>query len=888
VFAETGDYGEWLFPVHSPVTSSPVFVEDTLYFATMTGEVYALDPVDQQIKWQVALPIGVFSTPAIAAGRLYLGDFAGTFYALDAASGEQLWQFQAGDAIVASPTLADGRLFFGDVTGAIYALDAQSGQQLWKYQSTQPFTSSPLVQNGLLFFGGEDGFLYALDPATGEVAWMFMAESGVIASPTLSGDGIFVASQSEGNSAQVIDIATGKARWRAAFSPILASAAAADDALYIVNLNGTAGAVDPANGNLLWTHDLGALVIASPAVAADQVIVGDLSGKLHALDRQTGAELWTYTTNGEIWSSPAIAGDTVFFGSADGNLYALDRHNPQLAALPVPTSVPPEPQPAPVPAEPAPTVSGTDNLSWWNDRVFYEIFVRSFQDSDGDGIGDLQGLIGRLDYLNDGDPATTDDLGVTGLWLMPITQSPSYHGYDVTDYRTIEEDYGANQDFQLLVEEAHQRGMAVIVDMVMNHTSNQHPWFQQAAYPGAPTENWYIWSSTRPDYLSPWGTPVWHQPPAGNLEAPRAYHNMKDYYYGLFWEGMPDLNYRNGAVTTEMFDILKFWLDDLDADGFRLDAVRHLIEDGEVQENTPETHAWLQNFDNYVHTVNPDALTVGEIWDDTAEVLPYVPEEVDIAFEFKLAEAILAAVNTGDNALLSTQLQTVLDSYPEGQFAPFLANHDMNRAMTQLGGKPEKARLAAALLLSMPGVPFIYYGEEIGLTGVRPEDINVRRPMQWDASSTAGFTRGEPWTELGTTGVGADVDTQNADPNSLFNTYRALIHLRQDTPALRAGDTWVVGSDQPQVFSLLRASGDEAVLLVANLSDQPLSGYQLELPAGPLPRRLQATLLDGEALSPGLPAPSAPRPNAAGGFSAYTPFKELPPYTFALISLAPP
>jgi alpha-amylase len=281
-----------------------------------------------------------------------------------------------------------------------------------------------------------------------------------------------------------------------------------------------------------------------------------------------------------------------------------------------------------------------------------------------------------------------------------------------------------------------------------------------------------------------------------------------------------------------MFDILKFWQDEMGVDGFRLDAVRHMIEDGAVQENTPETHAWLQNFDNFVHTEHPDALTVGEIWDDTVDVLPYVPEEVDIAFEFKLAEAIIAAVNSGGKERLNSQLQTVLEGYPEGQFAPFLTNHDMTRAMTQLGNSPEKAKLAAALMLSMPGVPFIYYGEEIGLTGTRPEDTNVRRPMQWDASATAGFTSGTPWLELGTKGRGADVDTQNADPNSLFNTYRSLIHLRQDTPALRAGDTWVVQSSLPQVFSLLRYSEGEAVLVVANLSSEAVSDYQLELASG--------------------------------------------------------
>jgi alpha-amylase len=533
-----------------------------------------------------------------------------------------------------------------------------------------------------------------------------------------------------------------------------------------------------------------------------------------------------------------------------------------------------EPTPTLLPEPPLPTIKGTDGLPWWNDRVFYEVFVRSFQDSNGDGIGDLQGLINRLDYLNDGDPATTNDLGVTGLWLMPVAQSPSYHGYDVSDFNTIEEDYGTNADFKKLVEEAHRRGMAVIVDMVMNHTSSEHPWFKQAAIPGSDKENWYIWSSKKPNYRSPWGDEVWHK-----------LDDSKRYYYGLFWEGMPDLNYRNGAVTLAMFDILKFWLGEMGADGFRLDAVRHLIEDGQVQSNTPETHAWLQNFDNYVHSLNPNVLTVGEIADNTANILPYVPDEVDIAFEFRLAEAIIAAVNNGNKTLLTKQLQTVLDGYPEGQFAPFLTNHDMTRVMSQFGGSQEKAKLAAALMLSMPGVPFVYYGEEIGLTGVRPDDTNVRRPMQWDSSATTGFTSSTPWLEPGTPDVEADVADQTGDPNSLLSTYRTFIHLRQDTPALRAGDTRIVQSSVPQVFSLLRASGGEAVLLLANISSEPVSDYQLELASGPLAGQVKATLLASEGISTVVDQFNTPNLNSSGGFSAYTPIKEIPPYSVLLIGL---
>lgn len=217
-----------------------------------------------------------------------------------------------------------------------------------------------------------------------------------------------------------------------------------------------------------------------------------------------------------------------------------------------------------------PVTQAQTDLPWWNNRVFYEVFVRSFYDSDGDGIGDLQGVIQKLDYLQ--------ELGVTGLWLMPVAQSPSYHGYDVMDYYAIEQDYGTNEDFLALMEAAHERDMVVIVDLVMNHTSNQHPWFIASAEGDPDYADFYIWEEQPGRYTSPWGSNVWH-PRDGR------------YYYGLFWEGMPDLNYENPAVTAEMQKVIDFWLEEMGVDGFRLDAIRHLIEDGSVQENTPETLA---------------------------------------------------------------------------------------------------------------------------------------------------------------------------------------------------------------------------------------------------------------------------------------------------------
>src|SRR5690606_23273600 len=253
----------------------------------------------------------------------------------------------------------------------------------------------------------------------------------------------------------------------------------------------------------------------------------------------------------------------------------------------------------------------------WSDRVFYEIFVRSFYDSDGDGIGDLQGVIEKLDYLNDGDSSTMTDLGVIGLWLMPVMQSPSYHGYDVIEYFQIEEDYGTNEDFLTLIDEAHARGMIVIVDLVMNHTSVEHPWFVASAEGDPEYADWYVWSDESPTYRGPWGQQVW---------IPR---NGRS-YYAVFWDGMPDLNYNNPEVTEEMHNIARFWLEDMGVDGFRLHAIKHLVEEGNVQENTPSSHAWMQSFNAFINSVDADALTVGEAWSTSYEAAEYVEnDEVD-------------------------------------------------------------------------------------------------------------------------------------------------------------------------------------------------------------------------------------------------------------------
>ena len=455
-------------------------------------------------------------------------------------------------------------------------------------------------------------------------------------------------------------------------------------------------------------------------------------------------------------------------------------------------------------------------LPWWNDRVFYEVFVRSFADSDGDGIGDLAGLTERLDYLNDGDPSTTTDLGVTGIWLMPVFESPSYHGYDVVDYRAIESDYGTVEDLEALLDAAHDRGIAVIIDLVINHSSVGHPWFVESQDHGSPRADWYVWETDDPGWLGPWGQEVWHP-------------DAEEYYYGIFWEGMPDLNLTNEDVTEEMLDIARFWLDEVGVDGYRLDAARHLIEDGPIQTDTPQTHAWLADFRAEMHTLASDALIVGEVWSDTETISSYLPDSLDLAFEFALSEAFLDAMTRWEAHPLVVAQEEALAAYPEGQFAPFLTNHDMDRIMSQLGGTPERARLAATWLLTAPGTPFVYYGEEIGMEGEKPDE-DIRTPMAWTGESpSVGFSDAIPWQAPDLSFGDANVADQTNDPGSLLSLYRDLIHFRNESPALRFGETILLDPGHPSVYSVLRVADSESVLTILNLSGRPVSEYSIDL-----------------------------------------------------------
>ena len=451
--------------------------------------------------------------------------------------------------------------------------------------------------------------------------------------------------------------------------------------------------------------------------------------------------------------------------------------------------------------------------TWRQGGVCYEIFVRSFFDSDGDGIGDLAGLTQKLDYVNDGNPRSTRDLGARCIWLMPIAASPSYHGYDVKNYYRVNPEYGTSTDFKKLVAEAHRRGIRVLVDLVLNHASSEHPYFKEALRdPSSPHRSWFRFAPSPPAERGPWGQQVWHKSPV-----------REEYYYGIFTAEMPDLNYATRAVRDEAERVGRFWLTEMGVDGFRLDAVPYLVEEGGALAHTPGTHAELRDFAASVRRTAPGAFTIGEVWDSTGTVLRYYPDQLDAYFAFELSDALLDAVRTSTAQKLLAVYARMQRAMPAARWSPFQRNHDQTRTVTALGGDLRAARLSAELLLTLPGLPFVYYGEELGMTGDKP-DPRLRTPMHWTAGRAAGFTTGAAWEPLQPDSATANVAVQNADAGSLLNHYRRLIHLRASNRALGAGDFLPLESSDPGVAAFLRRDGTRAVLVVANLATTPRSG----------------------------------------------------------------
>ena len=465
--------------------------------------------------------------------------------------------------------------------------------------------------------------------------------------------------------------------------------------------------------------------------------------------------------------------------------------------------------------------------AWTRGAVCYEVFVRSFYDSNGDGIGDLNGLTQKLGYIH--------RLGASCVWLMPVAASPSYHGYDVSDYYRVEPAYGTNVDFQRFVAAAHGRSIKVLVDMVLNHSSSEHPYFQLALRDTtSPYRSWYRFSPT-PLGKGPWGEEAWHRSAVRD-----------EYYYGVFWSGMPDLNYETPAVREEAKKIAAFWLRDMGVDGFRLDAVPYLVEEGDCLMACAGTHALLRAYAAYLRTVKPDAYTVGEAWGSIDAMLPYYPDQLTSYFAFEIADSLLSAVRTGSAAGLLHGYLKLQDTLPPYRWSPFLSNHDRTRVMTALGGDLTRSKLAATLLLTLPGLPFIYYGEEIGMTGDKP-DPRLRTPMQWGPGRGAGFTSGAPWESLQPDSMTSNVAVEDRDPGSVLNLYRRLIHLRARNDALATGMLVPLNTSNGAVAAYLRRTRGHAVLVVANLGAAAVTNISLASGKHALPPGTYAprSLLDG-------------------------------------------
>ena len=499
---------------------------------------------------------------------------------------------------------------------------------------------------------------------------------------------------------------------------------------------------------------------------------------------------------------------------------------------------------------------------WMQGATCHEVFVRSFRDSDGDGIGDLNGLISALDYINDGNPRSTRSLGARCLWLMPVMETPGSHGYDISDFYRVARVYGTNDDFRRLVAEAHKRGIKVLLDMVLNHVSSEHPAFQAALRdPASPYRDWFRFAP-QPGPPNRRGGHNWHRSPLRD-----------EYYYGFFWQGMPDLNYEKPAALAEMKKVAAFWLNEMGVDGFRLDAVKYLVEDGTTVDDTQGTHRVLRDYAAFVRRTKPGAFTIGEVFDSTGALLPYYPDQLDGYFAFEIADSLIAGVRRGDARGVLAPVLRLQAAQPATRWSPFLRNHDQPRTRTEFGGDWGKARVASFLLLTLPGLPFVYYGEELGMTGAKPDE-RIRTPMAWTRSAPhVGFTTGRPWQPLAADSLDANVEAQDLRRSSLLNVHRTLIHLRSATPALGVGLLVPLTTSHPAVVAFLRREPTGEVLVIANVGPATLASVTISSGEDAIQtRHLAPRTLYGESQGPALRLDAKQRLTATGALPGHAGF----------------
>jgi maltose alpha-D-glucosyltransferase/alpha-amylase len=491
---------------------------------------------------------------------------------------------------------------------------------------------------------------------------------------------------------------------------------------------------------------------------------------------------------------------------------------------------------------------------WYKDAVFYEVFVRAFGDSNGDGIGDLAGLTARLDYLQ--------ELGVDCIWLLPVYPSPLRDdGYDVSDYYKIHPDYGTVGDFRTLVDEAHRRGLRVIADLIPNHSSDQCAWFQASRDPSHPEHetyrDWYVWSPTDEKYQEARIIFLDYEDSNWTWDEVR-----RAYYWHRFFDHQPDLNYDEPAVQQEMFDVVRFWLEQ-GIDGFRVDATPYLYErEGTNCENLPETHAYLKRLRAFVDEVAPGTLLLSEANQWPEDVRPYLGDgdEFHMNFHFPLMPRIFMALARVDRSAILDILARTPPIPETCQWATFLRNHDeltlemvtdeerqfmwdyyapeprmrlnlgiRRRLAPLLENDRARIELANSLLFTLPGSPVIYYGDEIGMgDNIWLDDRDgVRTPMQWTAGANAGFSAARS-RDLNSPVIDdevygyrqVNVEAQRADPHSLLNRLRHMIRIRKAHPALGRGAVRFLDVPNRAVLAFLRIYGEETILAVNNLSPE--------------------------------------------------------------------
>jgi maltose alpha-D-glucosyltransferase / alpha-amylase len=507
-------------------------------------------------------------------------------------------------------------------------------------------------------------------------------------------------------------------------------------------------------------------------------------------------------------------------------------------------------------------------MTWYKDAVFYEVHVKAFMDADGNGVGDFAGLTAKLDYVR--------DLGVDCLWILPMYPSPLRDdGYDIADFYGIHSAYGSVEDFQKFLDAAHDRGLRVIADLVMNHTSDQHPWFQAArSDPASPYRDYYVWSDTDQRYRD--ARIIFTDTEKSNWTWDAV---AKQYYWHRFFSHQPDLNWDNPAVRTAMLDVMRFWLD-RGLDGFRCDAVPYLIErEGTSCENLPETHVILKEFRRVLdQEYGGERILLAEANQWPEDVRPYFGDgdEFHMAFHFPLMPRLYMAVRREDRLPITDIFTHTPPIPPACQWCVFLRNHDeltlemvtheerdymyfayasdpamklnlgiRRRLAPLMDNDRRRIELLNSLVLTLPGSPIVYYGDEIGMgDNIHLGDRNgVRTPMQWTADRKAGFSPADP-TQLYLPVITdpvysyqtVNVEAQDKQPSSLLATMKHLIATRKCSPAFGRGDIEFLRPRNQSVLAYLRRYGDETLLIVANLSaktqpvELPLAVYESSVP----------------------------------------------------------